>query len=42
MGAEELQEAGNTVLDSFRETHTDEQQQFINDAFVETGEIPTE
>ncbi|MER9581455.1 hypothetical protein [Mesorhizobium sp. M0276] len=28
-------------LDRFRETHTDEQQQFIVDAFVETGEIPT-
>ncbi|RWC31559.1 hypothetical protein [Mesorhizobium sp.] len=28
-------------LDRFRDTHTDEQQQFILDAYVETGEIPT-
>jgi hypothetical protein len=31
----------NDSLDRFRETHTTEQQQFIVDAFVETGEIPT-
>ncbi|PBC22151.1 MULTISPECIES: hypothetical protein [unclassified Mesorhizobium] len=28
-------------LDRFRETHSEPQQQFIVDAFVETGEIPT-
>lgn len=28
-------------LDRFRDTHTEAQQQFILDAFVETGEIPT-
>ncbi|WP_256754199.1 hypothetical protein [Mesorhizobium sp. Mes31] len=28
-------------LDRFRDTHSEPQQQFIMDAFVETGEIPT-
>ncbi|TPL45443.1 hypothetical protein [Mesorhizobium sp. B2-4-6] len=28
-------------LDRFRETHSETQQQFIVDAYVETGEIPT-
>ncbi|WP_095816836.1 hypothetical protein [Mesorhizobium sp. WSM3859] len=28
-------------LDRFRDTHSEPQQQFIVDAFVETGEIPT-
>ncbi|RUV25869.1 MULTISPECIES: hypothetical protein [unclassified Mesorhizobium] len=28
-------------LDRFRDTHSEAQQQFIVDAFVETGEIPT-
>lgn len=28
-------------LDRFRDTHSDEQQQFILDAYVQTGEIPT-
>lgn len=36
-----LQQEANAALESFRETHSDQQQQFIADAFVMTGEIPT-
>lgn len=34
-------EMADQSLDRFRQTHSDQQQQFIVDAFVETGEIPT-
>ncbi len=38
---EAQQVAANKTLDEFRETHTTEQQQFIADAFIESGTVPT-
>lgn len=38
---EVLQEEANTALDNFRETHSEAQQRFIADTFVETGEVLT-
>jgi hypothetical protein len=41
LDVETLQAKTNAALDTFRETHSEAQQEFIADAFVATGEIPT-
>ena len=41
MDVDELQEITNATLDDFRTTHSEAQQQFIADAFIESGVIPT-
>ena len=41
MDVDELQEITNSTLDDFRTTHSEAQQQFIADAFIESGVIPT-
>lgn len=40
MDVEELQSKTNETLDNLRESHTEDQQKFLADAFVDLGEIP--
>ncbi|MDW9354627.1 hypothetical protein GOA97_01935 [Sinorhizobium meliloti] len=41
LDVETLQAKTNAALDEFRESHTEAQQTFIAEAFIDTGEIPT-